>query len=48
VVAALPASALGRAPKGSRSATARIVRGVAAHDRYHTGQIQLLKRLAAR
>jgi hypothetical protein len=44
-VAALPASALGKAPKGSRYTTVRIVRGIAAHDLYHAGQIQLLKRL---
>ena len=30
---------------GSRSSVAYIVRGIAAHDLYHAGQIQLLKRL---
>jgi hypothetical protein len=46
-VAALPASSLGKRPKGSQSTTARIIRGVVAHDLYHAGQIQLLKRLAS-
>src|SRR5262249_60672551 len=44
-VAALPASALTKAPKGSRYTNVRMIRGVAAHDLYHAGQIQLLKRL---
>jgi len=44
-VAALPGSALGRRPKGSRNTNVRLIRGVAAHDLYHAGQIQLLKRL---
>ena len=35
---------LWRKPKGSRS-IAEILAGVASHDVYHTGQIQLLKRL---
>jgi hypothetical protein len=33
-----------RAPRG-KEAIGRLVRGVAAHDLYHAGQIQLLKRL---
>jgi hypothetical protein len=33
-------------PPGSKVSNAMIVRGIAAHDVYHTGQIQLLKRLA--
>ena len=32
-------------PIGSRSNAAFIVRGIAAHDLYHAGQVQLLKRL---
>jgi hypothetical protein len=47
-VARVPASALGKAPKGSRYTHVRIIRGIAAHDLYHAGQIQLLKRLGAR
>jgi hypothetical protein len=46
-VAGLSGSALGKAPKGSRYTRVQIVRGIAAHDLYHAGQIQLLKRLAA-
>ncbi len=34
-----------RAKKGSRFTYAWMVRGAAAHDLYHAGQIQLLKRL---
>jgi hypothetical protein len=37
---------LRRVPKGSRFTVAGLVRGAAAHDLYHAGQIQLLKRLA--
>lgn len=44
-VAALPTGALrGRASR-SRSARLALIRGVAFHDVYHAGQIQLLKRL---
>jgi len=32
--------------KGSRQTNLSVVRGIAAHDLYHAGQIQLLKRLA--
>jgi hypothetical protein len=46
-IAALPASSLGKRPRGSTFTTARIVRGVVAHDLYHAGQIQLLKKLAS-
>jgi hypothetical protein len=46
VIADFPAARLGtRAPGGSFTYAATI-RGVAAHDLYHAGQIQLLKRLA--
>jgi hypothetical protein len=33
-------------PRGSRFDTRALVVGIAAHDLYHTGQIQLIKRLA--
>ena len=33
-------------PAGSKVSNAMILRGIAAHDVYHAGQIQLLKRLA--
>lgn len=36
---------LGRPAPGKREPIGRLVRGVAAHDLYHAGQIQLLKRL---
>jgi uncharacterized damage-inducible protein DinB len=39
---------LSRAPKGSAISNASIISGAAAHDLYHAGQIQLLKKLAAR
>jgi uncharacterized damage-inducible protein DinB len=35
-------------PRGSRYTIARLVQGAAAHDLYHAGQIQLLKRLGPR
>jgi uncharacterized damage-inducible protein DinB len=47
VVAALTDSALARKPRGSKHSVLRMVAGVAAHDLYHAGQIQLLKRLHA-
>lgn len=37
--------ALARTPTGSPFSQAALIRGAAAHDLYHTGQIQLLKRL---
>jgi DinB superfamily len=46
-VAGLPASALGKVTPGGRETTVRLIRGIAAHDLYHAGQIQLLKRLIA-
>ena len=36
---------LGQRPRGSKYTRARLIQGVAAHDLYHAGQIQLLKRL---
>jgi hypothetical protein len=43
----LPASQLGKAPAGSKVSNFALLSGVAAHDLYHAGQIQLLKRLSA-
>jgi len=47
VVAGLRDADLPRTAAGSRHPNATLVYGVAAHDVYHAGQIQLLKRLAA-
>ena len=44
-VAGLTHATLGRRPRGSTVSTFALVSGVAAHDLYHAGQIQLLKRL---
>jgi len=44
-VATLRDGDLERRAPGSRETVGRLVRGVAAHDLYHAGQIQLLKRL---
>ncbi|MBI4418288.1 MAG: DinB family protein [Ignavibacteriales bacterium] len=44
-VRTLSPSALGRTPRGSTVSTRAILRGIALHDVYHAGQIQLLKRL---
>jgi hypothetical protein len=44
-VARLTWADLRRPPRGKRVAAAHYVRGAAAHDLYHAGQIQLLKRL---
>lgn len=44
-VAALTDADLERCAPGSRETVGHLVRGVAAHDLYHAGQIQLLKRL---
>jgi hypothetical protein len=43
VVAALPASALDGSPAGRRRA--HMIRGIAAHDLYHAGQVSLTKRV---
>jgi hypothetical protein len=45
VVAALGPRDLQKAPKGSTVKNLALVTGIAAHDFYHAGQIQLLKRL---
>jgi len=44
-VAALEDGRLSARPRGSRYTTANLVYGIASHDVYHTGQIQILKRL---
>ena len=41
----LRSAALAKKPRGSSRTTANLLYGVASHDVYHTGQIQLLKRL---
>jgi len=47
-VAEIPAAGLDR-PSAQKGVTRRaLATGVAAHDLYHAGQIQLLKRLGAR
>ncbi len=45
-IAKLSDRELDRTVEGSRVSTLRMVHGIAAHDIYHAGQIQLLKRLA--
>ncbi len=45
-VAAFPSSRWSKHAPGSPFTYAALVRGAAAHDLYHAGQIQLLKRLA--
>ena len=44
-VAGLDPAVLGRPADGGRTTVADLVTGAAAHDLYHAGQIQLLKRL---
>jgi hypothetical protein len=46
VVMPLSARDLARAPAGSKVSNFALLSGVAAHDLYHAGQIQLLRRLA--
>jgi hypothetical protein len=45
VIAGLPVSRLSRTLPGTRHTARRMVRGVAAHDIYHAGQIRLLRSL---
>jgi hypothetical protein len=45
-VAALPPETLGRTLPGGSVTAFELIAGIAAHDLYHAGQIQLLKRLA--
>jgi hypothetical protein len=44
-VASLRPGDLARKPAGSNVSTLALVTGIAAHDLYHAGQIQLIKRL---
>lgn len=44
-VAALPRAELPRTPRGGKVSNLTLLTGIAAHDLYHAGQIQLLKRL---
>jgi hypothetical protein len=44
-VEALPARELHRSPGTSKTTNFDLIAGIAAHDLYHAGQIQLLKRL---
>lgn len=44
----LPAKDLSRTPHGSKVSNFALLSGAAAHDLYHAGQIQLLKRLSSR
>jgi len=44
-VAALPDAALNRRPSGKPYSLGFTIRGIGAHDVYHAGQVQLLKRL---
>jgi hypothetical protein len=44
-VARLDDADLDRRAAGGKETVGRLVRGIAAHDLYHAGQIQLLKRL---
>jgi hypothetical protein len=44
-MAGLNSSALGYRPAGSKVSNLELITGIAAHDLYHAGQIQLLKRL---
>jgi len=44
-VRSMKSSDLHKTPKGSTVSTAAILRGIASHDVYHAGQIQLIKRL---
>ena len=45
MIAGLAAADLAHVPKGGRASHCGLVRGIVAHDLYHAGQIQLLKRL---
>jgi uncharacterized damage-inducible protein DinB len=44
-VAAYPARALGASVDAKKQTAAYTIRGIAAHDLYHAGQIQLIKKL---
>ena len=47
-VAALPMKELYRTPASNKTSNFSLISGIAAHDLYHAGQIQLLKRLSER
>jgi uncharacterized damage-inducible protein DinB len=47
VVAKLPPAELRKTTRGSTVSNFDLIAGIAAHDLYHAGQIQLLKRLGA-
>lgn len=47
-VAKLSTSELHRTPRGSNVSNFALLSGIAAHDLYHAGQIQLLKKLSRR
>jgi len=47
-VRAFPEKRLDQTPRGGTVLFKNLILGVAAHDLYHTGQIQLLKRLSSR
>ena len=44
-IAAVPAGRLRATAKGARTTNLFFIQGIAAHDLYHAGQIQLIKRL---
>jgi hypothetical protein len=44
-VADFPVGRLHEVPAGAKTSNAALIVGIAAHDLYHTGQVQLLKRL---
>lgn len=47
-VAAFPPDELDGSARGSKSSPRRLIAGIAFHDVYHAGQIQLLKKLCGR
>jgi uncharacterized damage-inducible protein DinB len=47
-IAALADRDLDRTPRGSKVSNFELLSGIAAHDLYHAGQIQILKRLMQR
>lgn len=47
-IAALPAAALDDVAPGRKTSNAFLIQGIAAHDLYHAGQIQMIKRLRKR
>jgi hypothetical protein len=47
-VAGLPPAQLHQMPAGSKVSNATLIIGIAAHDVYHAGQVQVLKRLQMR